>query len=212
MKLAVIAASGRSGRAFVHEALAAGHVVQAGARSASPFEPHEGLTVMPCDATDVTQVSQLIEGCDAVVSLIGHVKGSQDFVQRDATKAIVTAMDTHGIKRFVSLTGVGVSTGGSRYDGLIKSISKISFKIGIKRFEDGIAHTKVLEASDLDWTVLKVLLLTNGDPGEFGLSTTGKVKAPTPRREVARAILKLLEDGSFIRAYPVVTKPATEPN
>jgi uncharacterized protein YbjT (DUF2867 family) len=204
MRIAVIAASGRSGQAFVREALAAGHTVHAGIRGENPFEPSDTLKVLQCDATDLEQVTALIDRCDAVVSLIGHVKGSSDFVQSDATKTLVRAMEVAGIKRLVSLTGVGVWVPGDRFRLFVNLLNRLSALVGVKRFEDGIRHVKILKASKLDFTVLRVLLLTSGEPGKFTLRAHGFAKVPTPRREVAQAILQVLRHEWFIREYPVV--------
>jgi len=206
MRIAVIAAQGRSGRAFVHEALAAGHEVRAGIRGESPFERHDRLTTFECDATDISQVTKLVERCDAVVSLIGHVKGSDPFVQTTATKTIVRAMEVAGDKRFVSLTGTGVWVEGDGFKRGLEILNTVSGWFGVKRFDDGIAHVKVLQKSQLDWTVVRVLLLTDGEPGKFRLKPHGMAKVPTPRKEVARAILHVLERQSFVHEYPVVSK------
>lgn len=207
MRIAVIAASGRSGQAFVREALSAGHQIHAGIRGSNPFDQVEHLKVFQCDATDIVEVTKLIERCDAVVSLIGHVKGSDPFVQTTSTKTLVRAAEAAGVHRFVSLTGVGV---GTRHRWLKKPLAIVAELMGrllkIDRLRDGIAHAQVLEKSDLDWTVLKVMLLSDGQPGKFRLKTKGLVKTPTPRREVACAILQLLERGTFVREYPVVVK------
>jgi nucleoside-diphosphate-sugar epimerase len=205
MKIAVIAAQGRSGQAFVQEALAAGHQVVAGVRGKSPFSENENLTTMQCDATDRSQVTALIDRCDAVVSLIGHVKGSSDFVQTDAMKALIESMHVAGVRRLVSLTGVGVGSKKGLPRKMTGLFAKLASKVGIKRLEDGLAHADALEASDLDWTVLKVLKLAEGEPGKFSVRAHGIVKAPTPRREVARAILQVLDQATFIRAYPIVS-------
>lgn len=207
MKIAVIAASGRSGRAFVDEALAAGHEVRAGIRGQDPFKPHERLKTFQCDATDIVQVTALIERCDAVVSLIGHVKGSDPFVQTSAIRTVARAMEVAGIKRIVSLTGTGVWVEGDKHRRALDVLNTISRWFGVKRFDDGIAHVKVLEDTPLDWTVLRVTFLTDGKPGRFGFKQHGLAKIPTPRREVALAILRLLHDNSFIHDYPVLSRP-----
>lgn len=207
MRIAVIAANGRSGQAFVHEALAAGHIVHAGIRGQNPFKAHERLKVFQCDATEISQVTKLIERCDAVVSLLGHVKGSDAFVQTAAIRTIARAMEVAGLKRIVSLTGTGVWVEGDRFKKTLDVLNMVSRWFGVKRFDDGIAHVKVLQGSDLDWTVLRVTLLTDGEPGHFGFKKHGLAKIPTPRREVALAILRILHDGSFIRGYPVITRP-----
>jgi putative NADH-flavin reductase len=207
MKIAVIAAQGRAGQAFVQEALAAGHTVHAGIRGEDRFKTQNNLVTMQCEATDVGEVTKLIDKCDAVVSLLGHVKGSDEFVQTKATETIITAMEVAGISRFVSLTGTGVWVEGDRFEGLINLLNKISAKFGVKRFDDGIKHVKVLHDSNLDWTIVRVALLTDGEPGNFKLTPHGPVKIPTPRREVARAILQTLEEVSFVREHPVVSRP-----
>ena len=204
MRIAVIAANGRSGRAFVHEALKAGHVVHAGIRGENPFESNVALRIFQCDATDAAQVTKLIDHCDAVVSLLGHVKGSDPFVQTNAMKTLVRAAEVAGVSRIVSLTGVGVGTNITWLRKPLDVIAELMGRFNVDRLRDGIAHAAVLERSKLDWTVLKVLLLSDGTPGKFHLKSRGLVKAPTPRREVARAILRLLERNSFVREYPII--------
>jgi putative NADH-flavin reductase len=206
MRIAVIAAHGRSGQAFVTEALAAGHQVRAGVRGANPFAPHERLLVVQCDATNKQQVTRLIDHCDAVVSLIGHVKGSDNLVQTNAITTVVEAMEVAGVERLISLTGVGVWAPGDKLKPFIDVANWFAARVGVKRFDDGIAHAKVLESSNLKWTILRVLLLTNGKPGKFRLKCNGLVKIPTPRREVARAILQLLERQSFVCRYPIISR------
>jgi putative NADH-flavin reductase len=206
MRIAVIAAHGRSGRAFVSEALNAGHEVRAGIRGDNPFQSHDRLTVVQCDATNAEQVTRLIDRCEAVVSLLGHVKGSDEFVQTAATATVLRAMEVAGVRRIVSLTGVGVWVPGDRFKRLIDGSNWLAARVGVERFEDGIRHVALLRASGLEWTVLRVLLLTDGRPGSFGLKAHGLPKVPTPRREVARAILRLLERAKFIRQAPVMTR------
>ena len=206
MRIAVIAADGRSGRAFVHEALKAGHIVHAGIRGENPFEANDALRVFQCDATDVVQVTKLIDHCDAVVSLLGHVNGSDPFVQTNAMKTLVRAAEVADVTRVVSLTGVGVGTRITWLRKPLDIIAELMGKFNIDRLRDGIAHAKVLERSTLEWTVLKVLLLSDGAPTKFHLRGRGLVKAPTPRREVARAILRLLERNSFVREYAIISR------
>jgi uncharacterized protein YbjT (DUF2867 family) len=204
MRIAVIAADGRSGQAFVKAALDAGHSVRAGVRGKNPFFAHPGLSVLKCDATNEHQVKELLRASDAVVSLIGHVKGSQADVQTRAIKTIIAAMKQRGLTRIISLTGTGVRIKGDRPNLLDKLANAIILKIDPDRIHDGIAHVKVLSESGLDYTVLRVLKLGNGKPGKFSLNGHGPAKPLTSRAEVASAILDCLEDNRFIRQHPVV--------
>jgi hypothetical protein len=206
MKIAVIAANGKSGRAFVTAALKAGHEIRSGYYGDNPFKNRPGLEALKCDATNPEHVHRLIQGCDAVVSLIGHVKGSPALVQTDAMKIIVETMQQQKIRRLISLTGTGVRMKGDNPSLLDILANRIIAFIDPERINDGIKHVEVIQASGLDWSVLRVLKLTSGAAGAFTLTDHGPAKLLTSRREVARAILKLLEQQRFIRACPVVSE------
>ena len=204
MKIAVIAAQGRSGRAFVEAALAAGHEIVAGIRGDNPFDVHEKLSTKQCDATNATQVKELIAGTDAVVSMIGHVKGSEPFVQTDAMRIIAAAMKEAGITRIVTLTGTGAREPGDMPNWLDKVLNITIQRIDPDRIADGISHVNLLEHTNLDWTVIRVLKLTSGKVGPFNLNEHGPAKLFTSRAEVAHAAVRVLEEGSFIKGHPVI--------
>ena len=60
MNIAVVAANGRSGKAFVECALKAGHSVRAGVHHGNNLTPHPKLAIVECDATKVDDVATLI--------------------------------------------------------------------------------------------------------------------------------------------------------
>jgi len=76
MRVAVIGASGRTGRATVKHALAAGLDVVSVVRS--PSSAPQGTTVRQADARDHEALAAGVKGADAVVSCIGHVASDQD--------------------------------------------------------------------------------------------------------------------------------------
>lgn len=207
MRIAVIAANGRAGQAFVHAALDAGHDVRAGIRGDDPFEAHEHLTSVQCDATKPDDVAVLLRSSDAVVSLIGHIRGSSANVQTAATKTVLDEMKRRGLKRIISLTGTGVRIDGDK-PGIIDKLANLFIaRVDPNRVNDGIGHVKVLQTSETDFTVVRVLKLTNGRSTEFDLTEHGPAAHFTSRREVAQAIIECLEDNRFLRKYPVISQP-----
>lgn len=207
MVIAVVGASGRSGKIFVDKALSQGHAIRAGYNSKNIFEDNPNLVAVQCDATNLNQVENLISNSDAVVCLIGHTRKSPARVQTQAIQTILIAMRKLGIKRLISLTGTGVRREGDKIP-LIDYL--LTFGVGIfdpNRVDDGIEHMKVLDNDQSDWTVLRVLKLQNNKPKPFGLSEHGPTKIITSRYEVAEAILEILGNGSFIRQAPIITKP-----
>lgn len=203
--IAVIGANGKSGRAFVFAALEAGYAIRAGIHARNSLPQHKKLTVTQVDATDFQNIKTLIQGSDAVVSLIGHVKKSPANLQTDATINIVRAMDELNIKRFISLTGSGVRFSGdmpSPPDRLLNAILKIVMKDIIN---DGVSHAKVLQNSTLDWTIIRGLVLTEQPAQQFTLTEHGPAKLLCPREEVALGILQVIEETSFVKKAVIIS-------
>lgn len=70
MKVAVLGASGRAGSEIVKELAARGHDVVAVARNPDAIPAAGGITAKQGDASDVSALAKLIEGCDAVISAL----------------------------------------------------------------------------------------------------------------------------------------------
>jgi hypothetical protein len=206
MNIAVVGAGGRSGQAFVSIALAAGHTIRAGVTRNDPFTPAPGLTVMHCDGTNLTDVTSLIDGQDAVVSLVGHTKGSQPHVQTVVIQTIIQAMKHKLVRRLISLTGTGV-----RFDGdIIPLIDRfMNFAVGVvdpDRINDGKDHVDAIKLSDTDWTIIRVLKLQNVQLKDYLLTKNGPTKIIVGREEVAHAMIDVLENQSFIRQAPMISQ------
>ncbi len=205
MRIAVIAANGRLGRVFVAEALRRGHMVRAGVRGTHDFPKHPNLQVVPCDATNIDDVIRLLEGQEAVVSAIGHVKGSASDVQTKATEVVTQAMNKLNITRFVDVTGTGVRFPGDRITLVDRFLNLAVSLVDLNRVNDGIEHVKVLQGSSLDWTSIRVLKLQNVKPRKYALRLHGPTKPFVGREEVARAMLEVLEQEAFIQEAPIIS-------
>lgn len=206
MKIAVIAANGRSGQTFVEKALQSGHEIRGGILGKSFLPDHPNLITLTCDATNQEEVKTLIHDCDAVVTLIGHVKGSAPDVQTKAIKTIISAMESEKISRLVSLTGTGV-----RFPGDKVTLTDRFLNLGVRlvdpsRVSDGKKHVNELQKSNLGWTIIRVLKLQNTEPKPFALNENGPPKTIVSREEVASAILQVLENQSFIKKSPIISK------
>jgi hypothetical protein len=204
MIISVIAANGRSGSIFCEAALNAGHEIRAGVFHSNTLTPHERLIVVQCNAQNIDEVTELLTGSDAVVSFIGHVRGSQANVQTQAMKNILKAMQQTGVQRLVSLTGTGVRQPGDKIS-IIDHI--LNLTIGVidpARIKDGKDHVVLLQNSSVQWTVLRVLKLSGGEPKTFRLLAHGPAKLLTSRQEVALAALEVLENYSYVQQLPVI--------
>ncbi|HSH55885.1 MAG TPA: NAD(P)H-binding protein [Candidatus Limnocylindrales bacterium] len=204
MKLAVIGASGRTGRILVEQALAEGHEVRAAIHRYNPFKPTPGLTPVQCNGRQIEDVEHLLDGCEAVVSLIGHGWKSPAQLQTDTIRNVLGAMELQHINRIISLTGTGVRMPGDSIT-LIDRLMNLTIRlIGPKRIRDGIQHVRVLQESDTQWTVVRVLKLANFRTAQFRLSLHGPAKTFVPRADVALAILEVLDHASYVGQMPII--------
>lgn len=206
MKIAVLGANGATGKIFVEKALAAGHEVQAGVHSGGLPE-QDNLRVMQIDGMNYEQVQQLLEGCDAVVSLVGHGKHTPGFMQTATITNVLNAMDKLGIKRLVSLTGTGARMPGDKPSMTDRLLNAVIARVDPGRIHDGKAHLAVLCESKIDWTVLRVLKLRGGNyTGTVHLSKTGPAELLTSRSKVAQAVLQVLNDTSYKQSAPIIQR------
>lgn len=206
MKIAVIAANGRAGQAFVKASLAGGYKVRAGVHSQNNLPASAGLEIIKCDATSSTDIKKLVSGCDAVVSLIGHTKNSTANVQTDAIQRLTQVLLATGPKRIISLTGTGVRFEGDKITLIDRFLNLGVSVVDPKRVNDGKAAAEILKNSELEWTIIRVLKLQNLEPKPFKLSQTGPTKPFVGRQEVAQAILEVIKSNSFIKQAPIICR------
>jgi len=64
-----------------------------------------------------------------------------------------------------------------------------------------------LQQRDLDWTLIRLLKLQNGNPQPFALKLNGPTKWYVAREEVAGAMLQVLTENTFIKQAPIISRP-----
>ena len=208
-KIALFGASGKTGQHFLELALAEGFEVKALVRNPESIPQQSSkLEIIQGNILDVEAVRNTIEGTDVVVSLFGHVKGSPEWLQTNGTKNIVQAMKEKNINRIISLSGGGLpfpeKDEPKFADKMIRTIMKI---VVPKILNDAIIHHQVLEASGLNWTIVRGPRLTN-DPktGKYRVGWVG-VNASTKisRADLAEFILTQVNDETFILQMPFLS-------
>lgn len=182
MRVLVIGAAGRTGRAVVERAVAAGHQVTAFAREAGELDM-PGVRVVEADATDDNAIDAAIHGQDAVLDTIGGTTPyKQTTLETSVAKAVIAAMERNGVRRLVatSMLGVGESRANATfYESLLVS----TFLRGADK--DKSAMEAEIKASSLEWVILRPAILTD-DPASGSVhvfSGNGGEKAHKISRE-----------------------------
>ena len=105
MKVAVLGATGGTGRAIVAEARRQGHAVTALVRSEAKAANLVGATLVTGDARDETALAHAIEDCDAVISALGTPMSPfrEITLLSTATAALVRVMERPRVRRLVCI-------------------------------------------------------------------------------------------------------------
>ena len=208
-KIALFGASGKTGQHFLDLALAQGYEVKALVRDTNKIsQNHKNLSIVQGDILNFEDVLQTVGGCDIVVSLFGHVKGSPEWLQTDGTQNIVTAMKKFNIGRVISLSGGGLpfpeKDEPKFADKMIRTIMKI---VVPKVLNDAIRHHEILKSSGVKWTIVRGPRLT--DDAKIGTYRVGwvGVNASTKisRADLADFLLKQVENEQFNGQMPFVS-------
>ena len=208
MRVAIFGASGRTGRPLVEQALAVGHEVRALVRDPSKLRVgHERLVVIRGDVLDAAKVEETVDGTDAVLSALGQTKASPKDVQTRGTENIVAAMEKHGVRRLVSLTGAGVRDPRDEPKLVDRVITFLLRRLQPDVLEDGVRHAGVIRLSGLEWVIVRGPRLTEGPKkGEYRVGMVGKNSGTQiSRADLAEFMLGQLTADTHLRQMPVVS-------
>ena len=187
--LIVFGASGGTGRALVAQALQAGHRVTAFVRQSTAFTTQDRLRLVVGDVMDAGTVSKALEGQEAVLSALGSAQPAVP-VCEEGTRNILSGMQAHGVERLVALSAYGASE--SRNAGLY---SRLVWRMLKAKMEDKERVEELIQASPLDWTLVRPTALTDGPArGRYrlGAALPVNVASRISRSDVAAAMLGLL--------------------
>lgn len=208
MKMVVFGASRGVGLQVVKQALEAGHAVTAFVRSPEKFEvKHANLTVIKGDAMDAVAVESAIAGQEAVISSLGPTRPPVPRMMETAAKNIVAAMKKHGVLRLISTTGAGVRQPQDEPKFIDRFIGFLLNLLAKEALLDSAENVKVIQASDLEWTVVRFPRLTDGQhTGKYQTGFVGKTSGTKlSRADGADFILKELTEKKWLKTSPLAS-------
>lgn len=165
MRIAIIGATGGTGRAFVEGAAARGHAVRALARTpAKLVGAPAGVEVVRADGRDrASLVEALRPGFDAVVSIVGaaglwEARQTTDLYSTTVTHLLAAMADT-GNRRLVVVGSAGVTpqpADGWFYVNVLKRFFLEPMYADMRRM------SALLQTSGTEWTEVRPPYLLNG--------------------------------------------------
>ncbi len=204
MQVAVLGATGTTGRLLVDELVRRGHTVVALTRAGEAGGPGAVSWVMG-DARDPAALRSLVSGGDAVVSALGPRRGD-DTLHRDVSPLLVAEMRRLGVRRFVGISGAGIDVPGDRKSRRDRVVSALLQRLGGETVRDKALERQTWADSGLDWTLVRAPRLVDGPP-------TGRVEHSadhSPRRtsitraDLATFLADLVDRPDYLQQAPLV--------
>ena len=199
MKLAVIGASGGTGRELVRAALDEGDEVTAVVRDPARLAfGHANLQIVRGDAMSVDSLRAAIgPRHDAVLSTLGVARGRERVtVLSEGTHNILSAMRSAGVERLVAMSAAGMHPDDAdpfvlRY--VAKPILQIVFR---ELYADTARMENVLINSEIAWTIVVPTRLTDGKASTYRLAIDRNVPNAfqVSRANVARCMIEAVRN------------------
>jgi uncharacterized protein YbjT (DUF2867 family) len=194
MRIIVIGGHGRTGILIVEKLVAAKHSVVATIRNPKHMADMVKLgaetVLLDLDTSNFDDIVFAMKDADAVVFAAGSAAGESSALDRKGTLRTVRAAEKAGVKRYVSISAIGASTGLS-----IRSMND-EMKDYYKQKRAAAKH---ITSSSLAWTILEPGELTDGGgTGKVHISQQAINEESVPREDVAAVVIALLEEPKAI--------------
>jgi uncharacterized protein YbjT (DUF2867 family) len=198
MRIAVLGASGRTGRLVVEQAIERGHEPRLVVR-----RPEAALdeTWAVADGRDAAALAVALRGCDAVAFAIGPTGPADPRVVTECLAATLQAMSASGVRRIAVVTADGPHADSG--DPLSRFVAKpILNRLLRESFADFRSAEELLRTSDVEWTVIRPSRLTDRPTRRYRARRNASLwfGIKTSRPATAAAVLDALEDRDTIGA------------
>jgi putative NADH-flavin reductase len=208
MRIAIFGASGRTGQHLVRQALAAGHDVVAFVRTPARLGiQDERLAIVPGDVQDMAQVEKAVNGVDAVISVMGPTSNRPEYQVSQGIENILAAMERQGVRRLVISAGAGVGDANDRPRLFNKAMNVLLNVVARHVYEDMRRSVETVRASDLDWAIVRVPMLTDGPAtGNIQVGYVGKGMGPRlSRADMAAFMLQQATSDTYLHQAPAIS-------
>ena len=194
MRVTVIGGHGRTGLLLDEQLLADKHAVVATIRNpkhmAELVELGAETVMLDLETSKPEDIVTAMAGSDAVIFAAGSAEGEGSALDRKGTLRTVRAAEKAGVKRYLSVSAIGASTG----------MSTRSMNDEMKDYyRQKRAAAKHITGSTLDWTLIEPAELTEDKAsGKVTAGLERIAEAPIARADVAAFVIAALDEPKTI--------------
>lgn len=205
LRIAVLGATGATGRLVVATALERGHNVVGLARRPGSLIPKRGFTAaLWPDMSDRAPLLDAFAGVDVVISALGGANSGPTSVCTDAMRTVIPAMTQAGVSRLVVVSAHGVLETRDR------SLYSRAVWAGVaEKMTDKESMEPLITSSNLDWTIVRPPALRDAPAvGKYrvGVELPIRLWNSIGRGALAGFLVDEAEAGSFVLQYPRIRR------
>lgn len=207
----VMGATSGIGALAVGTAVERGMPVRAFARSADSVPSRDLVERFAGDARSAEDVAAAVSGSRAVIYALG-IRGRLAMLWEDetlfstSTRILLQAMKTAEVRRLVAVTGFGAG----RSRGAMSMLEQVGHRAVLGRpYADKDRQEALIAESDLDWTIVRPTILTNGSRSrrvEVLRHPSTWRNGLVSRSDAANYLVDAIEDDLDIRADVVLAR------
>ena len=181
MKIAVVGATGATGRRVVKHALPQGHFVTAVARHPERLSSADRLSLVRGDVLSPGGLTGAFDGVEAVISCIGPEKNlSPGTLMSVGVASILAECKRANVGRFIMQSGIGLSDGRE-----LSCPSRFVVRVSRRIFTAAVIDKKVAEQLtqkiDMEWVIVRpVGLLDKPAKGRYTAGPLARVAVLVP--------------------------------
>ncbi|OSQ47031.1 hypothetical protein MGEO_16515 [Marivita geojedonensis] len=199
------------GRCALDEAVRRRLPVRAFARSADTLTATDLVEPFKGDATSAEDVARALKGVRAVIYALGITERlamlwEEETLFSETTKVLLDAMAHSDVSRLVVVTGFGAG----RSKAAMSWVERTGHRAVLgKPYADKDRQEALIDASSLDWTIVRPVILTKGARTEdYRVLRDPKTwrNGLISRASVAHYLIDAVEQGLDVRADVVLTR------
>lgn len=206
MKLTVFGASGPTGQQVVDQAVGRGHEVSAVVTATAPESRFpDCVSVVEADVYEGEHIETVVTESTVVCNVLRHSKATPPDYLTVSGSHILDAMEATGSSRYLTVVPAAVRQDGTQA-GIGESLLTSVFQLLRPTVTaDATTHVDDVTGRDLNWTVIRVLRLTEGTTTRR--YTTGSINlgiGSVSYGDVASFLLDCCDRGIYLRMQPKI--------
>jgi len=200
-RIAIIGATGSTGKELVRLALEGNYSVTVVARNPAQVKPQNNVSVIKGDVTDSDSLIKAFNNVDAVISCFGPSQHRKvGTLMSEGTINIIKAIEINNVNRFIFMSGF-VQADYNELSIVARLVTPIFRMIYHQSFHDKNIAEAAIQNSKTDWTIVRAPGLNHSQP-------TGKYKAGIKKKiyfgfmsfaDCAQCLLDAIEEKLWIK-------------